>query len=76
MKKSKCAVSNEHIQDGRPGRYENRRTKKKVQTDHPVVPDTRRNPEEAEKRVKPSVVPYHSEELRNHLEDARGILRS
>ena len=28
-------------------------------TDHPVVPDTRRHPEEAEKRLKPSVVPYH-----------------
>ena len=25
----------------------------------PVVPDTRRHPEEAEKRAKPSVVPYH-----------------
>ena len=32
---------------------------KNVQTDHPVVPDTRRHPEEAEKRVKRSVVPYH-----------------
>ena len=28
-------------------------------TDHPVVPDTCRHPEEAEKRLKPSVVPYH-----------------
>ena len=25
IKNSKCAVSNKHIQDGRPGRYENRR---------------------------------------------------
>ena len=33
--------------------------KKNVQTDHLVVPDTRRHPEEAEKRAKPSVVPYH-----------------
>ena len=32
---------------------------KNVQTDHPVVPDTRRHPEEAEKRAKPSVVPCH-----------------
>ena len=32
---------------------------KNIQTDHPVVPDTRRHPEEAEKRMKPSVVPYH-----------------
>ena len=32
---------------------------KNVQTDHPVVPDTRRHPEDAEKRVKPSVVQYH-----------------
>ena len=32
---------------------------KNVQTDHPVVSDTRRHPEEAEKRAKPSVVPYN-----------------
>ena len=32
---------------------------KNVQTDHPVVPDTRRHPVEAEKRVKPRVVPFH-----------------
>ena len=32
---------------------------KNVQTDHPVVPDTRRHPEKAEKSAKPSVVPYH-----------------
>ena len=37
---------------------------KNVQTDHPIVPDTRRHPEEAEKRVKPSVVPYHSGKCR------------
>ena len=37
---------------------------KNVQTDHPVVPDTRRHPEEAEKRAKPSVVPYHSGKCR------------
>ena len=29
IKNSKCAVSNKHIQDGRPGRYENRRGSKK-----------------------------------------------
>ena len=29
MKNSKCAVSNKHIQDGRPGRYEKRRRTKK-----------------------------------------------
>ena len=28
IKNSKCAVSNKHIQDGRPGRYENRRGSK------------------------------------------------
>ena len=32
---------------------------KNVQADHPVVLDTRRHPEEAEKRAKPSVVPYN-----------------
>ena len=34
----KCAVSNKHIQDGRPGRYENRRGSKKrqKQTPHPT----------------------------------------
>ena len=37
---------------------------KNVQTDHPVVPDTRRRPEEAENRMKPRVVPYHSEKYR------------
>ena len=57
MKNSKCAISKKHIENGRPGRYKNRkRTPKNVQTDHPVVPDTRRHPEEAENRVKPSVV--------------------
>ena len=59
-KNSKCAILNKQIQDGLPGRYENRRrTKENVQTDHPVVPDTQRHPEEAEKKAKPSVVPYH-----------------
>ena len=28
IKNSKCATSNKHIQDGRPGRYENRRGSK------------------------------------------------
>ena len=65
MKNSKCAVSIKHIQDGQPGRYENcRRTKKNVQTDHPVVPDTRRHPEEAEKRAEPSVVSSHTGKCR------------
>ena len=72
MKNSKCVVSNKHIQDGRPGRYENRRrTKKYVQTDHPVVPDTRRQPEEAEKRAKPSVVPYHPGKCRKDPPESR-----
>ena len=31
IKNSKCATSNKHIQDGRPGRYENRRGSKKRQ---------------------------------------------
>ena len=57
MKNSKCAVSNKHIQDGRATKIVEE--PKNVQTDHPVVPDTRRHPEEAEKRAKPSVVPYH-----------------
>ena len=38
--------------------------KKNVQTDQPVVPDTRRHPEEAEKGAKPSVVPYHPRKCR------------
>ena len=51
-----------------PGRYKNRRrTPKNIQTDHPKFPDTRRHPEEAEKRVKPSVVPYHSGKSRKRL---------
>ena len=32
---------------------------KNVQTDYPLDPDTRRHPEEAEKRVKPSVAPSY-----------------
>ena len=32
---------------------------KNVQTGHPVDPDTRRHPEEVEKRAKPSVVPSY-----------------
>ena len=42
IKNSKCATSNKHIQDGRPGRYENRRGSKikakrpqKTPTHHP-----------------------------------------
>ena len=72
------------------GQVQNRRrTPKNVQTDHHIVPYTRRHPEEAENRLKPSVVPCHSEgtlqnqgatcqlqELRNHLEDARETLSS
>ena len=30
----------------------------------PVVPDTRRHPEEAEKRAKPGLVPYHQGKCR------------
>ena len=37
---------------------------KNVQTDHPVVSDTRRHSEEAAKRAKPSVVPFHPEKFR------------
>ena len=37
---------------------------KNVQTDHPVVPETRRRPEEAEKRAKLSVVSYLSGKCR------------
>ena len=35
VKNSKCAVSNKHIQDGRPGRYGNRRRSEKTQKRHP-----------------------------------------
>ena len=35
-----------------------------VQTYHPVVPDTRRHPEEAEEKAKPSVVPCHTGKCR------------
>ena len=41
---------------GMENEKEDRKTKK---TPHPVYPDTRRHSEEAEKRVKPSVVPFH-----------------
>ena len=34
IKNSKCAVSNKHIQDGRPGRYENRRGSKIKAKEH------------------------------------------
>ena len=38
-KSSKCAVSNKHIQDGRPGRYENcRRSKINAKADPPIRP--------------------------------------
>ena len=58
MKNSNCAIPKGNL---RPDRYKNRiRTPKNVQTDNPVVPATRRHTEEAEKRVKPCVVPYHS----------------
>ena len=40
---------------------------KTVQTDHPVVSYTRRHPEEAEKRAKTSVVPYHPGKCRRRL---------
>ena len=36
IKNSKCAVSNKHIQDGRPGRYENRRGSKIKAKAHPT----------------------------------------
>ena len=37
IKNSKCAVSNKNIQDGRPGRYENRRGSKiKAKRPHPT----------------------------------------
>ena len=37
---------------------------KNVQTDHPVVPETRRHPEKAEKRAEPSVVLSHTGKCR------------
>ena len=43
MKISKCAVSSKHIQDGRPGRYENRRRTKQR---------TNRSPRSQPKRLK------------------------
>ena len=38
IKNSKCAVSNKHIQDGRPGRYANRRGSKTKAKHHPEDP--------------------------------------
>ena len=38
IKNSKCAVSNKHIQDGRPGRYENRRGSKIKAKQHQTPP--------------------------------------
>ena len=38
IKNSKCAVSNKHIQDGRPGGYENRRVSKIKAKQHQKTP--------------------------------------
>ena len=38
IKKSNCEISNMHIQDGRPGRYENRRRSKKGRKSTPYSP--------------------------------------
>ena len=38
IKNSKCATSNKHIQDGRPGRYENRRGSKIKAKHHQKTP--------------------------------------
>ena len=38
IKNSKCATSNKHIQDGRPGRYENRRGSKIKAKHHQRMP--------------------------------------
>ena len=43
IKNSKCAVSNKHIQDGRPGRYENRRGSKIKAKHHQKTPPPPRN---------------------------------
>ena len=48
----------------RAGPRNQKRGRKSEQTHHPVVPDTRRHPEEAEKKVKPSVVPFHPQKCR------------
>ena len=40
---------------------------KNVQTNHPVVLNTRRHREETEKRTKPSVVPHHSGKCRKRF---------
>ena len=39
IKNSKCATSNKHIQDGRPGRYKNRRGSKKKAKHHQKRPN-------------------------------------
>ena len=43
IKNSKCATSNKHIQDGRPGRYENRRGSKIKAKHHQKDPPPPRN---------------------------------
>ena len=66
IKNSKCAASNKHIQDGRPGRYKNRRGSKKRQNGaRPSQPEKQTSlpltPEETQKRLKrtiPRVVSY------------------
>ena len=47
---------------------------KNVQTDHPVVPGTRKHPEGAEKKAKPSVVPYHPGKCRKRPSRIRSNL--
>ena len=44
IKNSKCAVSNRHIQDGRPGRYENRRGSKIKEKSTPTTTQERECP--------------------------------
>ena len=63
IKNSKCAASNKHIQDGRPGRYKNRRGSEKRQNgarpsprDRPRCP--RKKNQKRLKRTKPRVVSY------------------
>ena len=65
IKNSKCATSNKHIQDGRPGRYENRRGSKKKAERCQTQPERQAllslAPEETQKRLKrtkPRVVSY------------------
>ena len=72
---SKCALSNKHTQDGRPGRYENHRTQKEQKRTPPPPQTTRGEEPQKKKKAENSSIVASQPENAWEVQPANGCHR-